>query len=297
VQFRKFLIISLRRTGGTLVQRLLDGHSECSVFPFEFWNTRRKAVYDSIGSRLFPWMPASMKLTHCGHPKYRRKKFVVAHGEAGWPQFHDDLLDCARAASSPAEFYDLTAELYFGGYHPGGLEKIVVNHCANLCLLTPRQLEAIFGETRTIITTRDPRAAFVSTVRKARIKAKSRGQASEPTTARADVEAFCSSWRNAMERYYLGDRGAIALRFEDLVSEPRKTVEDLAGAMGIGFEATLLEPTNVGRPIGANTSFSRRAGIDAAAATSWREHLKPEWQNLIEDRLGDTMSRLGYAID
>jgi hypothetical protein len=294
---RKFLIISMRRTGGTLVNNLLDGHPACSVFPFEFWNTRHKATYDRLRQRLFPWMTAKWKLAHCGRENVRRKKFVNAHGSERWPDFGDELLERSGRAATPAELYDLTAELYFERYHPGGLNGAVVNHCANLCLLSSRQIEAIFGEARRIMTVRDPRATFASTERKDQQKNLSKGRTGEAAYRRADVEAFCDQWRRAVETYFLHDRDAIHLRFEDLVSDPRPVMTRLAAEMEIPFDEILLTPTSITAPVAANTSFSRRAGIDPGAASSWEKNLSQERCRLIEARLGDIMKRVGYEID
>jgi hypothetical protein len=297
VKFRKFLIVSMRRTGGTLVANLLDGHADCSVFPFEFWNTRRKATYGRLGQRLFPWMTPKWKLAHCGRDKVRRKKFVNAHGCERWSDFREDLLEHGGRAATPAEVYDRTAELYFERYHPGGLNGAVVNHCANLCLLSPRQLQTIFGEARRIMTVRDPRATFASTQRKDRQKSLSNGRVAEAVDRCAYVETFCEQWRRAVETYFLQDRDAIRLRFEDLVSDARPVMMRLAAEMDIPFDETLLTPTRINTPIAANTSFSRSAGIDPSAASSWEGHLAPEPRRIIEARLGDTMKSLGYEID
>ncbi len=292
----KFLIISMRRTGGTLLGNLLDGHPDCSVFPFEHWHTRRKSVYDARRHKLFSWMTPGMKFRHCGPKRMWKKKFVLAHGSDRWPEFYADLLEQARGANSPAEFYDRTAELYFGRYHPGGLGPIVVNHSAHLCTLPPEQLRDIFGEARYIMTLRDPRATFASTERGIQKKAERKGR-DKPDFDPRRLERFCNDWRWSTENYYLEPNRAICMRFEDLVREPRKTMEQLATAMEISFQETLLSPERLGNSMNANSSFSRKPGIDPAAADSWREHLDPTWKQMIEDRLGDIMEQVGYTLD
>jgi hypothetical protein len=297
MQATKYLIISMRRTGGNLVNNLLDGHRDCSVFPFEFWNTRKKTVYDALGHRTFAWMPARLKIAHCGLRKIRKKKFIRAHGPMRWPEFYDDLLGQAGRATSAAELYDLTAELYFTRYHPDGLGQVVVNHCGNLSVLSPEQLRTIFGEARYIMTIRDPRAAFASTERKDQRRLDERGRVGEVAYDRIGVEAYCDMWRRAVETYYLGTNRGIGLRFEDLVREPKKMMVELASAMDISFDDVLLTPTRIGEEKTANSSFARSAGIDPGAADSWRAHLSPQWRRVIEDRLGDVMERVGYRTD
>ncbi len=292
----KFLIISMRRTGGTLLGNLLDGHPDCRVFPFEHWHTRRKSIYDGRRHKLFPWMTPGMKVRHCGRKKMWKKKFVGAHGATRWPEFYADLLEQARSANSPGELYDRTAEIYFGRYHPSGPGPIVINHSASLCTLPPEQLRDIFGDARYIMTMRDPRATFASTERGIQKKAAAKGRP-KPEFDPRRLEQFCDDWRWSAKTYYLEPNRAICLHFEDLVREPRKTMEQLANAMEIPFLETLLSPERLGDTISANSSFTRTPGIDPLAADSWREHLNPTWQQTIEDRLGDIIERVGYTLD
>jgi hypothetical protein len=47
----------------------------------------------------------------------------------------------------------------------------------------------------------------------------------------------------------------------------------------------------------ANSSFSRKPGIDPSAADSWRGHLDPTWKQMIEDQLSNIMEQVGYTLD
>ncbi|MCK4507410.1 MAG: sulfotransferase [Desulfuromonadales bacterium] len=294
----KYLIISMRRTGGTLLGCLLDGHPDCSVFPFEYWNTRKKAVYDWLGHRLFRWMPASFKRNHCGRRKVWEKKFVRAHGPLRWREFYESLLVEAERATSAADLYDRTTELYFNCFHQGGLNRVVVNHCADLCLLRPEQLHTMFGEARYIMILRDPRAAFASTELKDQKSLKAKGKIDAVAFDHAGVVAYCDRWRRAVEKYYLGSHRDICLRFEDLVCDTEKTMGELVSSMGIPYDDTLLTPLRNGEIQQSNSSFAPVSnGIDSSVINTWRAHLAPEWRHLIEDQLGDIMEQVGYRID
>ncbi len=293
----KYLIISMRRTGGSLLGNLFDGHPDCSVFPFEYWHTSKKAVYDPLRHRFFRWLPASLKRYHCGTQKVWEKKIVRAHGQMHWLEFYEELLAQADRSVSAAELYDRTIETYFTRFHLGGVKPVVINHCANLCTLNPKQLRTIFGKARYIMTVRDPRASFASTERKDQKKLDTRGKIGAVAYDRTDVEAYCNLWRKAVETYYFGSNQGLCLRFEDLVREPAKAMNQLAAAMNISFDDVLLTPLRIGEAWVSNSSFARTSGIDSNAADKWRTHLSPEWRHLIEDRLGDIMERLGYEID
>jgi len=135
-----------------------------------------------------------------------------------------------------------------------------------------------------VMSVRDPRAVFCSLEnhRPERISEQS-------------VPSFCNDWEYSVRRYHWGDPTVISFRFEDLVREPERVMRSLCSGIGIAFDPVLLTPTHLGMPAKANTSFSRKDGIDPSAADSWRSHLGASTRRKIERRLGPLMERLGYA--
>jgi hypothetical protein len=279
------LIGSMRRSGGTLVANLFDGHPDCSVLPFEDWHTRRKARFFPHHNFLFPLLPPGAKLYACGfrNASYRRKLELWQPG-ADHAGYERELRACAARATSVSGFYLDSCALYFRFFHGSELRAKLVNHCADLCTLAPWQLRRIYGAHRMILPVRDPRAVFCSMIH---LKT---GRFSERSLA-----SFCARWERSVNRYYLGDPSVLAFRYEDLLVEPKATMEALSHGLGIPFSEVLLRPTRQEREAGANTSFERGAGIDASAADAWRSRLAAPLREQIERRLGPLMQRLGYA--
>jgi hypothetical protein len=278
------LIGSMRRSGGTLLTRLLDGHPECSVFPFENWHTEKKARFRWHHNVLFPVLSPKRKLHACGfHASYERK-LKRFHPDSDWREYRQRLLEMATEVTSVREFYRRSSELYFRTFHSSPLRPKLVDHCASLCLLPPWQLRRIFGEHRLVLSVRDPRAAFCS------LEHHRPERVSERT-----VPFFCRDWERSVRRYHWGDPSVTSFRFEDLLSDPEKVMRSLCCDLGIAFDRVLLKPTYVGIPAEANSSFSRRDGIDPSAIDSWRSHLGTSARRKIEKRLGPLMERLGYA--
>lgn len=278
------LINSLRRSGGTLVGRLLDGHPECSVFPFEHVYTEKKLEFSWRSNLFFPLLPPEKKLLACGFGKSFARKVEASHPGAGLAAaFHDDLLALAARARSVASFYQPSSDLYFRRYHGEGLRAKLVNHVPNLCTLAESQLRRTFGRHRAILSVRDPRAVFAS------LQNKRNKEYTE-----AVIPDFCRDWRKSVEDQHLGDPTVISFLFEDLVRQPEEVMADLAERLGIAFDEILLQPTRVGRPIGANSSFTRSAGVDPSAADSWKAELGDRPRREIEERLGPLMAQLGY---
>jgi hypothetical protein len=278
------LITSLRRSGGTLVGRLLDGHPECSVFPFEHVYTAKKLEFSWKSNLLFPLLSPERKLKACGFGKSFAQKVAAAHPDASdTAAFHDELLALAGRARSVAAFYQPSSDLYFRHFHGEGLRAKLVNHVPNLCTLGESALRRTFGRHRAVLSIRDPRAVFAS-LRNKRNK-------DYPESVIPD---FCRDWRESVERHHLGDSEVVSFLFEDLVHHPEVVMPSLAEQLGIAFDEILLQPTKVGLPIGANSSFTRSAGIDPSAADSWKTELDRRPRREIEERLGPLMQRLGY---
>ena len=279
------LVGSMRRSGGTLLADLFDGHPDCSVLPFENWHTRRKVRFFPHHNFLFPVLPPGWKLFVCGfrNASYRRKLEQWQPG-ADLAGYERELRACAARATSVSRFYRDSCELYFRFFHGCALRAKLVNHCADLCILAPWQLRRIFGSYRMILSVRDPRAVFSSMLHL------EHGRFSERS-----LPTFCANWERSVKRYHLGDPSVLSFRFEDLVAEPKATMESLSQGLGIPFSDVLLEPTRQERASEANTSFERKRGIDPTAADSWRSRLDARIRDRIENRLGPLMQRLGYT--
>jgi hypothetical protein len=278
------LVASMRRSGGTLLANLFDGHPDCNVFPFEDWHTQRKAQFSTLHNFLFPFLPSRLKLFVCGfqNASYQRKleKWQAGSDLDGYRQ---RLREQAARATRVSDFYRDSSELYFRFFHARGPRALLINHCADLCTLAPWQLRRIFGSYRMILPVRDPRAVFCSMLHL------EHGRFSERS-----LPTFCRNWERSVKRYYLGDPSVHSLRYEDLVTEPKATMESLSQSLRIEFSTVLLEPSRGERPTEANTSFERKSGIDPAAASSWRSRLDARVREEIESRLGPLMQRLGY---
>jgi hypothetical protein len=65
-QFDSILIVSLRRSGGKLLRRSLDGHPRLSALPFEHWHTAKKARFPGPVLERFGELRAEEKLAVTG---------------------------------------------------------------------------------------------------------------------------------------------------------------------------------------------------------------------------------------
>ncbi len=87
------------------------------------------------------------------------------------------------------------------------------------------------------------------------------------------------------------------VRYEDLVREPRRTLEGVAGFLGLETAREATEAWLDGtRDVDSNSSFEPMRGISKRPVGRWRdpEKLQPSEADLLDRLLGPTLSLLGY---
>jgi Sulfotransferase family len=301
-------IVSLSRSGGKLLRTLLDGHPELSVFPFEHWNRMSKNKLPARRMEAFDRLSVEDKLTTAGAAHVERK-LQRLHSPALLAEVMESWRAGAAPAATLAAVYETLACAYFTALGRPR-DNIVVNHCGSLCRFTREQLGAVFGVGRHLLTIRDPRAVFSSMQglldRKFTIKRIEKGKV-PPAALERHVEKlemvgsatgylreFCHDYRNMVERYATCS-DVIRIRFEDLVRSPEATMRRLASQLTIGWDDSLLSPTELGAAHSPNSSFARHgSGIHVQAADDWVERIDSSVRSYIEDDLAEEMAALGY---
>jgi hypothetical protein len=101
----------------------------------------------------------------------------------------------------------------------------------------------------------------------------------------------------AAETRYGPERVA-RVRYEDLVVEPRATLEALCEFLGLEFEEDMLAANGLRVPE-YTTEWHKLVGSrpDAARIEAWREDLEPRQIEIFESITGDLLSYLGYQPD
>jgi Sulfotransferase family len=170
---------------------------------------------------------------------------------------------------------------------------------------TPEHIHAVptlldwFPNARVVHTFRDPRAVYVSLRRKevpARLGGLGRlARRLGPIFDGYAISNLVKSWRTvaALHRRYETQYPGryLLIRFEELVAEPRSTVERLCDFLGIDFSEEMLEQ------VVHNSSYLPRgatAGIDRRAVDRWRAHLSPAAERWFARLCGRAMATFGY---
>jgi hypothetical protein len=158
-------------------------------------------------------------------------------------------------------------------------------------------LLAWFPDARVVHCLRDPRAIHVSDLRRRRehaVGAPYRQLATVPPLMEAFVLLQVAwAWATAVHRHRqlsrrYPDRYRL-LRFEDLVTEPRQTLDGLCSFLGVDPEPRMLEQKVTSR--GARAG---EVGFDAEAASRWRSNIRPAARGALEGLLGGRIEEMGY---
>jgi Sulfotransferase family len=301
-----FLITQAQRSGGTLLLRLLDGHPELYVVPFQLRGI------DQAAKRMPETAAAAWaalndpKLEERYREGYRQRKGDVLDDAVTYsfeldPARQRDLFDeCAAALDRPTT-RDLFA-CYFTSYFTAwrnyageGSARWLVGFEPGVgrSLRRRQALREIYPDGRGISIVRDPWSWYASARRW------------EPQWQ--DREVALEHWRRTSEgalkwrterKHAARDHGVAIISFDALLRDTETTMRRLAAWLGIEFRPELLEPTFNGRPIRANTSFSDvDTGVSAKPLRRGRDELDQEDVDYIEQHFGSLYRRLAAKAE
>lgn len=293
------LVSQVHRSGGTLLQRLLDGHPELHVLPHELGPLvpdrpvplEREAAWDLLYD---PKLPGRFRRGL----RQQERELNSDESQAGFllpPLVHRSLYErIMKRGPGRSERVMLNGYLtaYFNGWldyrglrDPGkrwvvGFEPLLVDQ--------PKRLESfwrIYPEGRLVAIVRDPASWYVSARRWA---------------ARFEqLDVALAIWRGSTVAVecQLDDERVLAVLFEDLVTHPEWTMRAVSSFLGISFTPDLLVPTVNGVPFGANSSFaSEGAGTVNAASADRRDALADEERAVIEREVGELYERVRNRV-
>ena len=300
-----FLISQAQRSGGTLLLRLLDGHPQCHVAPFQMrgLDAAAKRPPETLGEawRML-WDPKLARRYEEGH---RQRKNDVLRDEEIFsfelePELQRKIFDaCAGAHAVPTlrDFFDCYFTSYFNAWRDyanlEGPKRWVVGFEPGVARSLRRRtaVRDVYPDGLVVSIVRDPWSWYASARRW------------EPRWA--DREAALDHWYRVaggtMKWRRQGGKQQREVRvvtFEALLTETEQTMRRIAAWLGIEFRPELTQPTFNGRPIKANTSFS---DVDTEVSTRPLERaqgeLAAEDVDFIEARAGELYRKLAKKAE
>ncbi len=261
VQEPLVLISQMQRSGGTLLLRLLDGHPECHVAPFQLRGIDETAKRRSTDPEEVWQTLHDPKLERRYREGYRQVKHDVLRDREVFsfrlpPDVHRAIYErcvASRAALSTRDLVDCYFTAFFNGWldyenlGPGPKRWVVgFEPAVPAKKLGRRALRGLYPDGRVVSIVRDPWTWYAS-ARRWEPRWRDRERALDDW---CDVAIGTLRWKKTAQD------ALVILTFEELVSRTEETMRALAGRLGIDYLPGLLVPTFNGRPIGANTSFA-----------------------------------------
>lgn len=295
-------IVGVSRSGTTLMRRILDKHSRIGI-----------ATENHYLGHLLAWEGARHYFRRMGDlhddTAVRRLVDVIYSGELQRRSRLRELSPYWRWLTGRVPRADIEARLLASDRTERGVFEVFLRIYADrrgkaiIGEKTPAHLAYVetllewFPDGRVIHCIRDPRAVYVSELRR-----RSEHAVGFPYRQLAVVPALLErfvlvqvvwAWAAAVQRHRLlrrryPDRYRL-LRFEDLVASPEPTLAGVCAFLGVEAEARMLEQkvTSRGALVGS-------AGFDAGAADRWRTGIGGGANAAIELLLGRRLEELGY---
>jgi hypothetical protein len=299
------LIGQIQRSGGTLLNSMLDGHPEVHCHPHQLKFKSTKYTWPDLetSSELDAddWLeilrePFIKSMFGGGYSKRTRKD--VTHRRLPFtivPSFMDDLFrqlwDRQRPASTRELLDCFFTSLFNAWMDCQGLrdtpKRWVVGFAPRMGWGESRQaFWRSYPDGRLIMIVRDPRAWYAS---EAILSMRERSQL---------VGAWC---RNAGEivaaKSEAPDR-VLVLTYESLAREPESTMRSVAAWLGIGWDPILVVPTFNRLPTQPNSSHPVvSTGVVPELADYWRTVLDSDTVAAIERRTQDLHDHLLEITD
>ncbi len=295
-------IVGVSRSGTTLMRRILDKHSRIGIITENHY----------LG-HLLPWEGTRHYFRRLGDLRddanVQAMVELIYSGELQRRSRIRELSPYWRWLTSKVPREDMEAYLLGSDRSERGVfeafMRVYADRRGNAVIgeKTPAHLEYVdtlldwFPDGRVIHCVRDPRAIYVSELRR-----RSEHAVGVPYRQLAMVPAILArfvllevtwAWARAVHRHRRLSRRYpgryTVVRFEDVVSRPRATLDAVCAFLGMEAEPHMLEQkvTSRGARVGA-------AGFDAGAAERWRAHIDPGAQAAMQLLLGRRIPEMGY---
>ena len=290
---RPIFILGAHKSGSSLVRSLLDGHPELFVVPFETHFFQRSHYW--VDYRLRRARPPRLSNRQAREELTGQVERYNSISDAMSDSNLVNRFDMPRFRQTFSLDDQLPADRLFLNYinaiHgsllgqelPADL-RIVEKSVENAEFVL--DLQQMFPGAKFIHVLRNPYANLVSLRRHV-------GRTGYPFLG-PSLASLNNSHYNLYRNHRLVDEYMI-LRYEDIVSEPERSMRQVADFLGIEFIDSLLEPTSMNRSWRGNSSRGIEfTGISSRNLNLWREEINSLEIDLINRLFDFLLEQYGY---
>lgn len=302
------LINSLQRSGGSLLARLLDGHSQLDSYPFELnygvekvrfpapsvARSRRVSAEDVCDDAF-----VAGNFGRLGRRRYFSKDSTEARPvDFAFSEFCAELRRAAAVLGGEldlVQLIDVASRVFFTMWlpsvpHESGTERWLVNHLSMSCFGDAEAFIDLFPRARLLQTVRDPYSWYASMKRHFQVADDDEIYLvfAIHLWAEATVRGLAAA-RLRPEHYRV-------VSFTRLVRETEQQLGDIADWIGIVREESLSRPTIGGAGWGGNSAFGQVVGVDERVLERGSEALTENETIRIDKLVGDLGGLLEDAL-
>jgi hypothetical protein len=297
-RLQPLMVTTLARTGSTILVRLLGGHPDVLAYrPFQY-EPRVARYWTEILKTLAEPVSYLRQITHAARPNDRQ--WWLGLGSPLPEPLLDPQLQSWMGAGGVEELAALCRNRIDALYGQIVRESdradaryFVEKYLPNT---VPSLVWELYPDAREVILVRDFRDMICSmfAMNEKRGFAKFGRERVESDRAhieqlgRTGVARLLDSWRRRTDRAHL-------VRYEDLILEPRRTLEALVAYLGLDSSPDLI--TSMQEALEARTDDSQRHRTSADPRSSigrWQTDLTADLQETCETALGPALEAFGY---
>jgi len=286
------LIGGHRKSGTTVLHSLFDGHEELYVPPHDLnilygfhpgWtrpDISRKEQEDRLRKVTIDRWRARYEKTEDGTERFNILKSYI------------DSNIAAVDLSQPGEVVDLIVSALWGTVKQGA--KILVLKETSTEMYVPWLL-ADRPEWKFLHLVRDPRDNYAALSAGQQAYYEKLGDDALSTQTSTIIRYKLGIQSLCWNKKHFGEQRYRVLRFEDLVNDPTKTMQEISAWLGISWAESLVVPTRNGEPFLGNSHDGKKfSGVSAENVGKWKERISPEAAGVLEHVLGEEMKMNGY---
>ncbi|MBN2011162.1 sulfotransferase [candidate division KSB1 bacterium] len=273
---RPIFLLGAHKSGTSLLRSLFDGHSQLFALPLEthfFENMHYWVDYEYRRQR-----PASLnrdeiiesfcKWIHHSNSSSDKYADSVAEGIFDEAKFRNHFSTIKTDDNDTNRMGIYFEAIYNAVYGHVPLPTIRMVEKSIEHAEFAMNIQVLFPEAKFIHIIRNPYANIVAL---RRFKCFSDGFPLMPRILDSLYNSYYYLYKNSrfLKNYYV-------IRYEDLVTNPKKSLEHICQFLDIPFEDKLLVPTYLGKAWGGNSTTGKVfTGIDASNLDKWRTTIYP----------------------
>lgn len=277
-----FFVFGNPRSGTSLFRLMLNSHPKIAVPPecgFAEW------LYEKFGQGKFS---KNTYRNFCAEV-FETRKFKT------WGLSHESLLS-EIIKKKPKNYKELVREVYLEYARKAGKNVDLFGDKNNYYIKKIGKIESIFPGSKKIFIVRDGRDVACSYLM---LRDKKIDSVYKPSLT-SDIREIATEWRESVEvMEYWFKKGALSIRYEDLVVRPAYTLAKVCNYLSIEYSINMLGYYNKNDEPDEFKAWKGKTfePLDQSGLKKFKAELTNEQINIFQEVAGSSLVSLGYGLE